>query len=74
MILRNSALSRSTIGRGKLAGPKIPFHEIMSSAKERHRALPADLLADASQFIPPALVARSARVTSEILSSSPATG
>jgi WS/DGAT/MGAT family acyltransferase len=44
-------------------------HEIMSSAKERHRALPADLLADASQFIPPALVARSARVTSEILSS-----
>src|SRR4051812_12998553 len=44
-------------------------HEIMSSAKERHRALPADLLADASQFIPPALVARSARVTSEILAS-----
>jgi WS/DGAT/MGAT family acyltransferase len=45
-------------------------HEILSSAKERHRALPADLLADASQFIPPALVARAARVTSEVLSSS----
>jgi WS/DGAT/MGAT family acyltransferase len=45
-------------------------HEILSSAKERHRALPADLLADASQFIPPALVARAARVTAEILSSS----
>ncbi len=42
-------------------------HEILSSAKERHRALPADLLADASQFIPPALAARAARVTSEVL-------
>jgi WS/DGAT/MGAT family acyltransferase len=45
-------------------------HEILSSAKAQHRALPADLLADASQFIPPALAARAARVTSEILSSS----
>ena len=44
-------------------------HEILASAKERHRALPADLLADASQFIPPALVARAARVTSEVLAS-----
>lgn len=44
-------------------------HEIMSSAKQQHRALPADLLADASQFIPPALAARAARVTSEVLSS-----
>lgn len=42
-------------------------HEILASAKERHRALPADLLADASQFIPPALTARAARVTSEVL-------
>lgn len=42
-------------------------HEILSTAKERHRALPADLLADASQFIPPALVNRAARVTSEVL-------
>jgi diacylglycerol O-acyltransferase / wax synthase len=44
-------------------------HEILASAKERHRALPADLLADASQFIPPALAVRAARVTSEVLSS-----
>jgi WS/DGAT/MGAT family acyltransferase len=44
-------------------------HEILSSAKQRHRALPADLLADASRFIPPALVARAARVTAEVLSS-----
>lgn len=43
-------------------------HEIMLSAKEHHRALPAELLADASQFIPPALAARAARVTSEVLS------
>jgi WS/DGAT/MGAT family acyltransferase len=42
-------------------------HEILSTAKERHRALPADLLADASEFIPPALVNRAARVTSEVL-------
>lgn len=42
-------------------------HEILATAKERHRALPADLLADASQFIPPALTARAARVTSEVL-------
>ena len=45
-------------------------HEILARAKERHRALPADLLADASQFIPPALAARAARVTSEVLASS----
>jgi WS/DGAT/MGAT family acyltransferase len=44
-------------------------HEILGSAKERHRALPAELLADASQFIPPALAARAARVTSEVLAS-----
>jgi WS/DGAT/MGAT family acyltransferase len=44
-------------------------HEILASAKERHRALPANLLADASQFIPPALAARAARVTAEVLSS-----
>ena len=43
-------------------------HEILMSAKEHHRALPAELLADASQFIPPALAARAARVTSEVLS------
>jgi WS/DGAT/MGAT family acyltransferase len=44
-------------------------HEIMLTAKERHRALPADLMVDASKFIPPALAARAARVTFEVLSS-----
>jgi hypothetical protein len=45
-------------------------HEILVSAKERHRALPADLMIDSSQFIPPARAARAARVTFEVLSSS----
>lgn len=35
----------------------------LSVAKDRHRALPAQLLQDATQFIPPAVFARAARVT-----------
>jgi diacylglycerol O-acyltransferase / wax synthase len=31
--------------------------------KERHRALPAQLLQDATQFIPPAMLARASRVS-----------
>jgi WS/DGAT/MGAT family acyltransferase len=38
-------------------------HEAMLSAKELHKALPAQLLQDATQFIPPAVFARAARVT-----------
>ncbi len=38
-------------------------HEALAQMKERHRALPADLLQDANQFIPPALFARAARLT-----------
>jgi diacylglycerol O-acyltransferase / wax synthase len=38
-------------------------HEAMLVAKERHRALPAQLLQDATQFIPPAVFARAARIT-----------
>jgi WS/DGAT/MGAT family acyltransferase len=38
-------------------------HEAMRVAKERHKALPAELLVDATQFIPPAVFARAARVT-----------
>src|SRR6185436_18727214 len=41
-------------------------HEAMRSAKERHRAMPATLLQDANHFIPPALFARAARVTSRV--------
>ena len=38
----------------------------MRSAKEHHKALPATLLQDANHVIPPALLARAARVTSRI--------
>ncbi len=38
----------------------------MSAAKERHRALPASLLQDANHFVPPAMFARAARVTSRV--------
>ncbi len=38
-------------------------HEALRAAKERHQALPAQLLQDATQFIPPAVFARAARVT-----------
>jgi diacylglycerol O-acyltransferase / wax synthase len=38
-------------------------HRALAQMKERHRALPADLLRDANQFIPPALFSRAARLT-----------
>ena len=38
----------------------------MASAKERHRAMPASILQDANHVIPPALLARAARVTARI--------
>jgi diacylglycerol O-acyltransferase len=37
--------------------------EALSEMKERHKALPADLLQDANNFIPPAVFARAARLT-----------
>lgn len=36
-------------------------HEVMASAKERHRAIPATLLQDSNHTVPPALLARTAR-------------
>jgi diacylglycerol O-acyltransferase len=36
-------------------------HEYLRNAKERHKALPADILAEASNIIPPALFTRAAR-------------
>ncbi len=42
------------------------MNRTMSSAKERHQALPASLLGDANHFIPPALFAQAARVTSRV--------
>ena len=38
-------------------------HEALRSAKEHHRAVPATLLQDATQFVPPAIHARASRVT-----------
>ncbi len=38
-------------------------HETLRGAKEHHRAVPASLLQDATQFIPPAIVGRASRVT-----------
>jgi WS/DGAT/MGAT family acyltransferase len=43
-------------------------HELLRSAKEHHAALPASLLTDATSFIPPAVAARAARMTVEVLS------
>lgn len=42
----------------------------MGQMKERHRALPADLLSDVNHFIPPALFSRAARATFALTTSS----
>ena len=41
-------------------------HEVLKGAKERHRAMPATLLQDATQFIPPAVLARAGRVVTQL--------
>jgi WS/DGAT/MGAT family acyltransferase len=46
-------------------------HELLRSAKERHRATPAKLMQDASQFVPPALMSGASRVTMGLLARSP---
>ena len=43
-------------------------HEALSGMKERHRALPAELLQDANQFIPPAVFSRAARLSFSLAS------
>ena len=42
-------------------------HGTLKGAKERHRAVPASLLTDATAFIPPAVAARAARTTMDIM-------
>jgi diacylglycerol O-acyltransferase len=44
-------------------------HEALRIAKERHKALPAQLLQDATQFIPPAVFARAARLSFSLAAS-----
>ena len=46
-------------------------HEALRVMKERHRALPADLLRDANHFIPPAVFSRAARATFALTSRDP---
>jgi diacylglycerol O-acyltransferase len=46
-------------------------HEALSEMKDRHRALPAELLQDANNFIPPAVFARAARLTFGLSTSRP---
>jgi WS/DGAT/MGAT family acyltransferase len=46
-------------------------HEAMRVMKERHKALPAELLQDANHFIPPAIFSRAARVTFRLSSAAP---
>jgi diacylglycerol O-acyltransferase len=41
-------------------------HDWMRAAKDRHNALPANLMQDATQFIPPALMSRASRVVAEL--------
>src|SRR3954451_9101315 len=41
-------------------------HNLLRGAKSRHKALPADLLTDATSFIPPAVASRAARTTMEV--------
>src|SRR3954471_1134754 len=46
-------------------------HDSLDGMKERHRALPANLLQDANHFIPPAVFSRAARVTFRLATSRP---
>jgi WS/DGAT/MGAT family acyltransferase len=46
-------------------------HEALKGMKERHRALPADLLQDVNNFVPPAVFSRAARLTLRLSTSRP---
>jgi diacylglycerol O-acyltransferase len=46
-------------------------HESLKVMKERHAALPAELLQDANNFIPPAVFSRAARLTFRLATSRP---
>jgi diacylglycerol O-acyltransferase len=44
-------------------------HEALKDMKERHQALPAELLQDANHFVPPAVFSRAAQVTFRLATS-----
>jgi diacylglycerol O-acyltransferase / wax synthase len=47
------------------------IHDAMKGVKERHKAIPAELLQDANHFIPPAVFSRAARLTFRLATSRP---
>jgi hypothetical protein len=49
-------------------------HEALAVMKERHKALPAELLKDVNHFIPPAVFARAARALAAFPVTSPTVG
>jgi WS/DGAT/MGAT family acyltransferase len=46
-------------------------HDSLADMKQRHRALPAELLQDANHFIPPAVFSRAAQLTFRLASTRP---
>jgi WS/DGAT/MGAT family acyltransferase len=46
-------------------------HTVLASAKSVHRAIPASVLQDSSQFVPPAILGRASRATLAALSRTP---
>jgi hypothetical protein len=42
-------------------------HQLLRGAKSRHQAVPANLLTDATSFIPPAVASLAARMTMEVM-------
>lgn len=46
-------------------------HEALSDMKQRHKALPAELLQDANHFVPPAVFSRAAQLTFRLATSRP---
>jgi diacylglycerol O-acyltransferase / wax synthase len=47
------------------------IHDAMKDVKERHKAIPAELLQDANHFIPPAVFSRAAQLTFRLSTSRP---
>ncbi|HEV2811931.1 MAG TPA: wax ester/triacylglycerol synthase family O-acyltransferase [Solirubrobacteraceae bacterium] len=47
------------------------IHDAMKGVKERHKAIPAELLQDANHFIPPAVFSRAAQLTFRLSTSRP---
>jgi WS/DGAT/MGAT family acyltransferase len=46
-------------------------HEVLAVAKARHNATPAELMQDATQFVPPALMSAASRATMGLLARAP---